>query len=177
MRSMAEVPGPAPARGGRPIVDVPRSPLERALTVLAAAILIASFTVVGWYWQRLPARVPMHFNGAGDIDGYGSKGSLVGFAAIFTAIFVVLSALERVPRIYNYPWRITPENAARQYRLARHLIVALKLLMSLLCLVVVAAVVSGALHGRAAGTDLFPALLATFGAVVVVYFIAAYRAR
>ena len=158
-------------------MDVPRSPLESVLTLLAAAILIASFTVVGWYWPRLPASVPVHFNAAGKIDGYGSKLSLLAFPAIFTVMFVVLSALERVPRIYNYPWRLTPENAARQYRLARTLIVVLKLLLTMVCLVAVVAVVSGALHGRAAGTDLFPALLAAFGAVVVVYFIAAYRAR
>jgi uncharacterized membrane protein len=158
-------------------VDVPRSPLESVLTLLAAAILIASFSVVGWYWPRLPASVPVHFNAAGDIDGYGSKLSLLAFPALFTVFFVVLTVLERVPRVYNYPWRITAENAARQYRLARTLIVTLKLLLTSLCLVVVVAVTSGALHGRATGTDLFPALLAAFGVSIVAYFVAAYRAR
>ena len=117
---MADLPDSSPTPRGRPRVDVPRSPFERVLTVLAAAILIASFSVVGWYWPRLPASVPVHFNAAGQIDGYGSKLSLLAFPAIFTVMFVVLSALERVPWIYNYPWRITPENAARQYRPRAH---------------------------------------------------------
>lgn len=38
----------------------------------------------------------------------------------------MLTVFERFPRIYNYPVTITPANAARQYALARMLLVWLK---------------------------------------------------
>ncbi len=174
---MADSATPSHTLRGRPVVGLPPSAGERVLTVLAAATLIAAFSVVGWYWDRLPARVPMHFDAAGRIDSYGGRVWLLALLAIFTAFFIVLTALERVPRIYNYPWHITAENAARQYRLARRLIVILKLLLSVLCLLLVVAITAGAMYGRAVGTPLFPVVLAAFGVMVVGYFVAAYRAR
>lgn len=38
-----------------------------------AALLIAPFLVLALYWNYLPARVPIHWNVRGEIDGWSSK--------------------------------------------------------------------------------------------------------
>ncbi|MGD0670885.1 MAG: DUF1648 domain-containing protein [Candidatus Binatus sp.] len=40
---------------------------------LARAVIVAMFAVAAWAWPSAPAQIPIHWNIAGNIDGYGSK--------------------------------------------------------------------------------------------------------
>ncbi len=40
---------------------------------LARALIVAMFAVAAWSWPTTPAQIPIHWNIAGQIDGYGSK--------------------------------------------------------------------------------------------------------
>ncbi len=40
---------------------------------LARALIIAMFSLGIWTWPSAPAQIPIHWNIAGQIDGYGSK--------------------------------------------------------------------------------------------------------
>jgi uncharacterized membrane protein len=40
---------------------------------LARAVIVAMFAVAAWAWPSAPAQIPIHWNIAGQINGYGSK--------------------------------------------------------------------------------------------------------
>ncbi|MFC5467424.1 DUF1648 domain-containing protein [Cohnella suwonensis] len=106
----------------RPKLDIPVSPSERALRLAGWLLLIGTFVYVGISWVDLPSRVPMHFNGRGEIDGWGSKWTLWIVPVISAILFIGLNQLSRIPHKFNYPVAITADNAAFQYALSRRLL-------------------------------------------------------
>ena len=79
---------------------------------LRLVIISIPFVFLVIFWQDLPARIPMHWNLKGELDGYGSKLGLLGLAAINLAIFGVFALLPYLdPKRQNYAlfggnWRI-----------------------------------------------------------------------
>jgi uncharacterized membrane protein len=114
------------ALASRPKIDVPRSSTEVILEFASLLGIIFIIYLLWRYWGALPARIPTHYNFSGQPDGWGGKGTLLILPGVTFFIFIMLTVLERFPRIYNYPVVITPTNAARQYVLARMLLSWLK---------------------------------------------------
>jgi uncharacterized membrane protein len=46
---------------------------NRNAEMIAPALIVAMFAVAIWMWPSVPARIPIHWNIHGQIDGYGSK--------------------------------------------------------------------------------------------------------
>jgi hypothetical protein len=113
-------------KGKRPILNVPRTPFEMSLELLAAAGLVLVFVILAQAWSALPARVPQHFGAGGQPDGWGSKATLWLFPGISVGISLLLTIVNRFPHTFNYPWPITEQNAEAQYVLARTLLSAMK---------------------------------------------------
>ena len=101
----------------RPRIDLPATGLDKALDAfsLAGVMLIVALMVA--VWDKLPARVPTHFGMSGPPDGWGARSSLLLFVIAPLVIHIVLTILARFPWIYNYPTKVTLENAERLYRL------------------------------------------------------------
>ncbi|WP_081838431.1 DUF1648 domain-containing protein [Thermogemmatispora carboxidivorans] len=117
------------ARKGRPVVRLPLSPLEIGIEVVALVSIALNIYLTVQAWGTLPARIPGHFNLAGQPDAYTNKADLLYYPIFSTIAYIFMTLLSRIPQFFNYPWAITEENAARQYRLARGLINWLKLLL------------------------------------------------
>src|SRR6266699_4466735 len=103
----------------RPVVHIPRTPLQTLLEVLTALGLIALIAMTVWGYFALPAVIPTHYGFSGAPNAYGGKGSLLTLPIVSICLAVLLTVLSRYPRRYNYSWPITPENALRQYSLVR----------------------------------------------------------
>ncbi|MEZ5355510.1 MAG: DUF1648 domain-containing protein [Bryobacteraceae bacterium] len=100
----------------RPRVSVPVTPLRRGVEALAAGVLVALLVYVWTMWPQIPERVPTHFNVHGRPDRWGSGRSLLLLMpALALANFVGFTVLTRLPHLYNYPFRISEENAPRMY--------------------------------------------------------------
>lgn len=162
----------------RPVIHVPRTPLENILEVLAACCLIGFMAVAIWGWLILPAVVPTHFGISGQPDAYGSKGTLLILPVIFLLVYGLLTFLERFPHTYNYPVTITEENAPRQYKRARILLVWLKLEILAAGMILQWNIIQSAANRSGSGllyfTFLLPVLLL---ATVIIYMIKARRER
>ena len=61
-----------------------------ALEVLSLLILLGTVAFLIIYWKRIPAQVPMHFDGAGQIAGFGKKTSLLFLPAVMAVVYVAL---------------------------------------------------------------------------------------
>lgn len=74
-------------------------PVFRRAFVASLVLTLIAAAVAAWVWLRLPsgARVPMHWNAAGHVDGYGSPASLLllpGMMLFLTLLFAVLPSIE-----------------------------------------------------------------------------------
>jgi uncharacterized membrane protein len=78
-------------------------------------------------WTGLPEIIPIHFNLRGELDGYGSKNTVLFLLPVMAFLYVMLTIAARYPHVYNYLVEITEENAAAQYKLAVRLVRTLKL--------------------------------------------------
>jgi Protein of unknown function (DUF1648) len=113
----------------RPVLDLPLSRLEivpRVLVVVGIAVCIVQLVLV---WDALPASVPIHFGVTGRPDRYGSKSVLLILPAVAVALTLLLTLVARFPQSFNYPVRVTPENAPRLYRQGRLLLAWLNVLV------------------------------------------------
>jgi uncharacterized membrane protein len=81
--------------------------------------------------ESLPARIPTHFGAGGAPDSWGPKYMLYMLAGIVAVIYGGLTLLQRTPRIYNYPVRVTDENRARLHLIAVGLVRWIKAEMAL----------------------------------------------
>jgi uncharacterized membrane protein len=59
---------------------------NRNAEFLARALIIAMFAAAIWTWPSAPAQIPIHWNIAGQINGYGSK-----FVGLFLLPLIALA--------------------------------------------------------------------------------------
>ncbi len=118
----------------RPAITIKPTIADHVLEAAAILMLLALWCIVIFGYLNLPETIPIHFNGAGEPDGYGGKGTLILMPAIATVMYFVLTLVNRNPHSFNYPVTITEENAEKQYRIATRMIRTVKLsVMVLFC--------------------------------------------
>ena len=81
-----------------------------ALLMLLAVWGITAVSVLGS--NSLPARIPTHFNVAGQPDGWGTPAMLWMMPGMAAATYLLMSLVARYPSSFNFPMRVHP--AARR---------------------------------------------------------------
>lgn len=130
-----------------------------------------------WYpiainYNTLPETIPVHYNAAGNADSFGGKETILALPIIATILFIGMTILNRFPHTFNYPVRITEENAFRQYANASRMIRYLKCII-----VVIFGVITFKTIPNSAGTSdglgewFFPLTLG-FIVIPVIYYVA-----
>jgi len=82
--------------------------------------------------QRLPERIPTHFDAAGNANGWGSPAMLLLLPVVAVALYLAISVVSRFPASFNYPVRVAPEKRRRLEELTLDMIAWIK--MELACL-------------------------------------------
>ena len=82
---------------GRPVLKIPRSPLENVTEVLAVLGILAHVLILVYYWPALPDVIPTHFGISGEADGWGSKNNLFGLLGASVFIYVMMTVLNFFP--------------------------------------------------------------------------------
>lgn len=166
------------AKENRPKIRIEMEQADWILEALSVCGLLLLFLLPAAYYRDLPAIIPQHFNASGEADGYGAKSTLWFLPAIGLVLFLALTAINRAPHIFNYPVKITPENAEHQYRLATRLIRMLKVAVLLLFTYLCWEMMQGALRGKAElNPVLMWAVLGGFVPVIGWYWVAAFRKK
>lgn len=162
----------------RPRLTIPRSIVEIVCEAASVAGVLLGLLTATYAWPQLPDSIPTHFNFAGDADGWGGKGGLFILPAVAGGLYALLTALSFVPHIWNYPVRITEENAERQYKLGRTFVAVLKVELVWTFVAIEWALVAGARAGRMPGGSLMVvAPMVLLGVTITVYFVRAFRTR
>jgi hypothetical protein len=106
--------------------DVPRTFADYIAEVAALTGVFSGLMLLGMIWGDLPGEIPRHFGLTGEPTAWAGRWSAVGPVIIAVALYVGLTLLARVPHVFNYPFPITEQNAAIQYRLGRSMVIWLK---------------------------------------------------
>ncbi len=106
----------------KPHIQPVRSSFDKIFQMAAVLLLLSLWMLVLYAWLTLPAIIPIHFNGMGKADGFGSKATLLLLPVFATLIFAAISWLNRHPQFLNFPVPVAQHNAARQYKLATRML-------------------------------------------------------
>lgn len=102
--------------------------IRRISNLVSLCMLLAYVIVLVCIWSRIPGTVPTHFNAAGIAYSYGGKEILWIEVIAATVILLLLSLIEKVPSIWNFPVAVTEENKERLYKIALVMLGAIKIL-------------------------------------------------
>jgi hypothetical protein len=109
--------------------------MRKTLEFIGLLALVALFwlTWSALYSQnRLPDRVPTHFNAAGAPNAWGSPDGMILMPAVATALYLLMSVVSRFPESFHYPVRTTPQNIARLQTVTLNMVLWLK--VEIVCL-------------------------------------------
>jgi len=107
-----------PAHQPGPRIKIPITPLEFLLELVSILGLVIAALILIKLWPDLPASIPKHFGPTGEVDAWGDRSSLYFVLGTNLFLYVMLTIVRRFPHTFNYPVRITADNAQRQYQLA-----------------------------------------------------------
>ena len=115
----------------RPKLDIPKTIVERIMdgAVIGSFVWIVVYLVS--FWGVLPEQIPAHFNGAGEVDRWGSKWTLVMLPIIAGLLWIGMTILEKYPHKHNYMVELHERNIEFQYRNSRMMLNVLKNLIGL----------------------------------------------
>ena len=94
---------------------------DRLMMRIGCLSLILMTLVLAVRWNRMPDRLPTHYDFDGTITGWGNRTSLI-------TMYIV----SRHPRIWNTGAEITQENALRIYRILYHMLSSITLITDLM---------------------------------------------
>ena len=103
--------------------------MRRALEILAFLLLVLTWAITGYAIMGahpLPARIPTHFNAAGQPDAWGVPAMLWAVPVIATVIYLLMGLVARYPSSFNFPGRIHPGARRRLEMVALSLLSWLK---------------------------------------------------
>ncbi len=115
----------------KPIVKIQWSATDWIIEGLALFILLGIIVYTILHYPDLPNKIPTHFGAGGNANSFGSKSTLWILVGINVGIYVLLTAVSKIPHHFNYLVTITENNAHRQYTIALRMMRTLKLMVVL----------------------------------------------
>lgn len=91
---------------------------DKLIEAVSVIILLIIFFLPQYYYNDLPAKIPIHFNISGQPDNYAGKVLiwLLPFLSLF--FYLGFTILKRMPHILNYPGHRTLNKNKEQYKIA-----------------------------------------------------------
>ncbi|MCM3086494.1 DUF1648 domain-containing protein [Bhargavaea ginsengi] len=162
----------------RPKLDIPKTALERILDWAAILVFVSGTGYLIWIWGDLPAEVPAHFNGAGEVDRWESKWTLVMLPIIASLLWIGMTILEKFPEKHNYMAELNEHNIEFQYRNSRMMLNVLKNIVVFVFIYISYQMVQVALGGEdSIGMMFLPIFLVLMFAPMIVFMIRSLRNR
>ncbi len=156
----------------RPRIKLKLTPAEQLMETVSTVAFVMIFVLLILNWSQLPNIIPTHFNAVGKADDFGNKETLFLIPILAAGLHILMTVIQFFPNIYNYPVKVTEENAQRLYTVGRQMIIAVKLEMDLLFLYIFYKTVDVAL-GKATGLGggfLVIVLGVTFGTIGLMFY-------
>lgn len=120
----------------RPKIKLPLTLFDKIIEVTSYLALVAFWVMTIFAFTTLPESIPTHYNGLGEVDGYGPKATIFFLPVLGTVLSAFLTYIIKKPETFNYTVEITEENALAQYTNATKLLRFMKLALLILFIVI-----------------------------------------
>lgn len=110
-------------------MKIKNNKIDFLMEAICLVLLIGITLYLAINWSSLPDEIPAHYDWAGNIDRWGSKGELLIVPIMSWLLYLMITALEQFPMIWNTGVRVTVENAGRVYRVLKYMVKSLKMIM------------------------------------------------
>lgn len=110
-------------------IKIELSIIDKVFELLGLLALIAIWVLLLMNYSNLPDTIPTHFNGFGEIDAFGTKRNILVLPILATVFYIVLTLVNKVPYLLNYPVTINKENVLRIFTHTTKLVRFLKLVL------------------------------------------------
>ena len=105
---------------------------DRILDLLGWILLIRPLAYLILGWSSFPDQIPMHYNGAGEIDRWGGKGEIIFIEVMMWILYLGIGVVEKYPQIWNTGVEVTAKNKEKVYRTLKYMLKTLKFLTALI---------------------------------------------
>lgn len=141
------------------------------LEILSYVLLLACFIIAIVGMATLPDEIPTHFTMSGEIDGYGSPGTLLILPIIMLICNGMTSLIMHVmpPTMWNTPSKLKPQNAVRALQDMISMIAWMELEISVFTLFLTISIY----RGKDAGSSII--LFVGALTVTIIYYIVAFQ--
>lgn len=113
----------------RPVLKIKLTLADKISEIAGWIILSLLWAFLILNFTSISDTIPINCSTTGKPDGFGSRITIFFMPILSTILFVGMTILNKYPHIFNYPSKITIENAERQYTIATKLIRYLKLII------------------------------------------------
>jgi uncharacterized membrane protein len=113
----------------QPKIKINLTFFDKTLEVCALLLLIGFWSYTLFHYTNLPDTIPTHFNGTGEVNGYGNKWTILTLPLMTTLLFMFLTIVVNFPHKFNYPFTLTNENAQKSYTLVTRMMRIMKLII------------------------------------------------
>ncbi|MBQ1852229.1 MAG: DUF1648 domain-containing protein [Lachnospiraceae bacterium] len=90
------------------------------LKAVAFLCCAATALIVAVRWNKLPDKIPTHFELNGEPNGFGGKKMLIVLLVVMVAITGLMYLSEMFPKMWNLPVKITDSNREFVYRTVKY---------------------------------------------------------
>lgn len=156
----------------RPVLEIPKQTIDVVMDLFGAGCIVFMFVYGSLYYGSLPDTVPSKFGFDGTPTQWSPKPMLWLLPVIASLTWAGMYWLNKYPHIFNFPAKITEQNAFYQYQLATRFIRFLNLIIAIMFAYLFASMIQSAL-GNAGGLSvwLLPLfMIALFGAIIVYFY-------
>ncbi len=101
----------------RPKIKIKYQTIDYVIELLGIIGLVCLIVLPIYFCNDLPDRIPKHFNIHGQPDSYGSKGIIWLLPSIGLFLYFGMTLLNKIPHLFNYPTKVTDENAEKLYKI------------------------------------------------------------
>lgn len=162
----------------RPKIKVKLNLLDWCLELTSLSVLLVFWLFVLQNYHNLPDTIPIHYNASGEADRFGDKSNLLILPIIVSVLYLILTALNQFPHVFNYPTEINADNAERQYKLATRLVRFIKIFVVVLFATIAYETIYYVQEeAQTFGKWFMPAAMVLIFAAIVFYLVSAYKSK
>lgn len=116
----------------RPKINIKYETIDYIIESLGIIALVCLLTAPIYFYNILPDNIPIHYNIHGQPDAYESKQMIWLLPVIGLLLYIGMTLLNKIPHLFNYPTKVTSENAERLYRTGTRTVVVFKVISTLI---------------------------------------------
>ena len=114
----------------RPRLKIKLKSIDIAFEWIGIIGLLLLIGLPVYFYSKLPEIIPSHFAINGEPDKFSEKEVIWILPTIGIVLYLGLLWLNKFPHIFNYPQKVTSENAKRLYTISTRMIRVLNAVMS-----------------------------------------------